>query len=149
MKTKNKIILVLILIAMVCGISMLVIGPHGTLDTKLFYSQSEAYRWLTSLTPEQRSAYLLNEYLDMGYLLAYTGIFILVLGPIGFIPGILDLVENVPIILYLLKGSELPVFLGIISGVKWISGVIVFGLVVRKLRINKKVPGNHRNNQND
>ncbi len=120
---------------------MLMIGPNDTLDVTLFYSRDEAYTWLKSLTENQRSAYLLKEYLDIGYLLSYTAIFTLILGPIGLVPGILDLMETVPIILHLRNGFELPAFLGFISGIKWIAGVIAFIMIVKEFTKRRRKLG--------
>lgn len=133
MTTKSKLIIVLAFVAAACGISMLIIGPSHTLDVRLFYSQAEAHEWLTSLTQAQRGDYLITEFFDVAYTLSYSAIFYLVLGPLGLIPGILDLIETIPIILHLLNGSTLPSMLGMISGIKWISGIVAFIFVVRKL----------------
>ncbi|MES2527552.1 MAG: hypothetical protein V4598_10710 [Bdellovibrionota bacterium] len=130
---KNKKTFVFFLLVAACsGIPMLMIGLKQTLDVRLFYSHAEAMSWLTSLSESQRADYLLNEYLDLGYLLGYTGMFFLLAGPLGLIPGILDLIETVPIILHLNHMMELPTFLGTISGVKWISGVMVGVLILMK-----------------
>lgn len=130
---KNKILfLFFLLIAGVCGSLMLIIGPGKTLDVRLFYTLDEAYTWLASLTPPKRTDYLINEYLDLGYILGYSGMFAILLGPIGLIPGLLDLVETVAIILHLKFGFALPVFLGFVSGIKWITGVIVVIMILRK-----------------
>ena len=142
MTTKSKFLVVLALIASACGITMLIIGPPNTLDVRLFYSNEDAYLWLNSLTINQRSNYLITEYLDIGYTISYSMIFFFILGPIGLIPGILDLIETVPIILHLKNGSALPEHLGFVSGIKWITGVIVFVTVLWKsknfLRKNTK-----------
>jgi hypothetical protein len=133
---KNRPIVVLALIAAVCGISMLLIGPSHTLDVRLFYSQSEAHEWLASLTQAERSNYLTTEFFDVAYTLSYSAIFYLILGPIGLVPGILDLIETIPIILHLKNGNDLPAFLGTVSGIKWITGIVAFGFVVRKFVMN-------------
>ncbi len=130
---QSRLIALLAFIALVCGIAMLMIGPPSTLDVRLFYSNEEAYKWLASLTENQRSDYLINEYLDIAYTTSYSLIFFLILGPWGIIPGTLDLFETIPIILHLRNGSELLPMMGIISGSKWISGMVAFGFVIRKL----------------
>ncbi len=132
---KNRIIVVLALLAAACGIFMLINGPSHTLDVRLFYSQEEAHQWLSSLTEAQRGDYLITEFFDVAYTLSYSAIFYLILGPLGFIPGILDLIETIPIILHLKTGSDLPSQLGTVSGVKWITGGIAFGFVLWKSRI--------------
>ncbi len=132
MRNKKKAFVFFLLVAACSGIPMLMIGLKQTLDVRLFYSHAEAMSWLTSLSESQRADYLLNEYLDLGYLLGYTGMFFVLLGPLGLIPGILDLIETVPIILHLNHMMDLPAFLGIVSGVKWISGVVIGLLIVRK-----------------
>lgn len=130
---KNKIAFIFFtLLAATCGYFMLSLGLKKTLDVRLFYSLEEAYSWLSSLTPAQRADYLLNEYLDVGYLIGYSGIFFLLTGPIGLIPGVLDLFETIPIILHLKFGIGLPFFLGFVSGMKWIAGVIVGLMILRK-----------------
>ncbi len=132
MKKNKKTFVFFLLIAAVCGSFMLSLGLKKTLDVRLFYSLDEAYSWLSSLTPAQRADYLLNEYLDVGYLLGYTGIFFLLIGPIGLIPGALDLLETVPIILHLKFDVPLPFFLGFVSGIKWIAGVTVGMMIAGK-----------------
>ncbi len=111
---------------------MVNIGPPKTLDVRLFYSREEAYQWLTSLTEIQRSDYLITEYFDIVYTLSYSIIFFLVLGPLGLIPGILDLIETIPIIFHLRTGSDLPAQIGFISGFKWITGAFAFGVIFWK-----------------
>jgi hypothetical protein len=135
---KNRLIVLFALVAALCGTFMLMIGPEKTLDVRLFYSQEEAYDWLSTLTSNQRAYYIVNEFLDIVYTISYSMIFFLVLGPMGLIPGILDLIETVPIILHLQTGSELPSQLGIVSGFKWITGVITVILVIRKFMAGRK-----------
>lgn len=132
-KMKNKKTFVFfLLVAALSGIPMLMIGLPKTLDVRLFYSHAEAMSWLTSLSESQRADYLLNEYLDLGYLFGYSGMFFLLAGPVGIVPGILDLIETVPIILHLKFGYALPVFLGFVSGIKWISGALVGMFIIWK-----------------
>ncbi len=131
--TKNKCLIVLFLLLACVGIPMLMIGPPHSLDVRLYYSHAEAMQWFDSLIYDEKTNYLINECLDLIYIAVYTGIFLILNGKWGVIPGIIDLMETIPIILFLKNGNELPEYLGIISMAKWIAGVVFIVLSVKKL----------------
>ncbi|MFL5783482.1 MAG: hypothetical protein ACJ76H_02660 [Bacteriovoracaceae bacterium] len=132
MTRKSKLVTLLCFYAVI-GASMLMLRTPGTLDTRLYYTNAEALQWISSLSPEMKETYLWHQYLDLGYLITYSLIAYLFLGYWALIPGVLDLFETIFILLHLERVVMLPEFLGIVTCLKWISGVIVILLGIFKL----------------
>lgn len=84
------------------------------LDVRFWYSGAEALRYLGSLDPETSRGYLIHELLDLGFMAFYSGFFWSAwpVGArrwrrLGFVPGVLDLVETSGIIVLLVQ-PDLP-----------------------------------------
>jgi hypothetical protein len=137
MARKNKFIVLICLYALI-GSAMLVVRPEGKLDTRFYYTLEEALSWFHSLSRESRANYVLFELLDLGYIVVYSAIAYLLLGKWALIPGLLDLGENIPVLLYLHGKVDLPEHLGIVTCLKWITGtvMIICGIwkVVRRVQ---------------
>lgn len=115
------------------GLPILYFSPHSSLDVRLFYQHEDAMNLLGSLSAYQKNSYITGLCFDLAYVAVYSAIFYLLLGKKGFIPGILDLIENFSIILYLTTGNEIPRHLGVVSGFKWISGAVLALMCLKEL----------------
>lgn len=108
--SRAKTLAALFLVIAALGAAMGRVGPKTTLDKKFSYSAATAASLLEDLGPAGRESYRRNEFLDLGFLLAYTafawvavgGIWEKRLAPaalrrwrlIAFLPGVFDLVET-------------------------------------------------------
>jgi hypothetical protein len=126
-------------IAMIAiGISMHIWGPQESLDTKLFYTAGQANSFINGLSSSEHQAYLLNQVLDLFFLTTYSLLFFFLFHRlryrnawIGIVPGIFDLVETT-IIIFALRNSSFypPVWLGYMTCLKWVVGLIVVFLII-------------------
>ncbi len=126
---KKLIFINVLLVAL--GLLMMKIGPPSSLDTKLYYSGSEARALLTSFNDAQLSAYLTNEFLDLGFIVTYTCALLIALRRLypkrrwatvlPMLIGAADLIETSMIIAVLGISFSQSVFdwLGVVTFLKW------------------------------
>ena len=117
----------------IAGLAMHLWGADKVLDTKLYYTVTQAESFFRSLEASQWQAYLLNEVLDLVFLSNYSLLFFLLARKFylkktwfAFIPGVFDLIENSTIILLLIyRHSSPPSWLGYVTCMKWLTGAVV------------------------
>ncbi len=120
---------------------MSLFSPPGSLDTRLFYSASEAKSYLLSLSSVQRSNYFLNELIDLNLILSYTGLMIIVgtrlkiWTALFYMTGLFDLIETLGIILYLkdLVSIEFIKYFGTVTFLKWLGALVFFLMLLKAL----------------
>ena len=111
------------------------------LDAKPYYSASQALGLLDALGEQGRKAYVMHQYVDLLYLVAYTSLFRALLHRFGWrtwvrnavlLPGALDLVETAGIVLLLHQYEQAPYqlarALGVVTLCKWVSVAPVLGV---------------------
>ncbi|AGH94599.1 hypothetical protein A11Q_379 [Pseudobdellovibrio exovorus JSS] len=132
---------IIVIIGIMVGIgAMMLFGYNvqNTLDAKLYYTFDFVKEFFNTLSLEDRQAYLKHEYLDMGFMLAYTAFFFLSLKRFyegwNWVPSIalaalvFDVAETGLIILCL-QGHVLPeqlFFLGWLTACKWLGVAVTF-----------------------
>jgi hypothetical protein len=131
----KKLIMFLALIIFL-DIAMVRLGPHKSLDVKLYYSGDQARGLLQSFDGIELQKYFINEIFDLILIFAYSCAFFVGiqrafpnyknLALLGLIPGAFDLFETIAII-YALRTSGPNNFfdwLGVVTFLKWITGVV-------------------------
>ncbi len=101
---------------------MKIVGPQSKLDARYFYTILEAKEYLQSLSADEKSRYLLGELVDFWFMANYSWLFYLVVPKkFVFIPGILDFLETLLILIYLKSDVFYPAMnlLPWISASKW------------------------------
>lgn len=143
---------VLVVLTALVGVVMLCLGVRGSLDMRPYYSFQEASNYFNHLSVEMSYAYLIKEFLDLGLIALYSGLFkrgvrkFIFPNPpklfIFLIPGFFDLIETVSIILILknLISHSILGILGVISLLKWTSGATLFALISYKWIKSKNMP---------
>lgn len=123
------------------------IGAQNTLDSRLYYSGIDAAKYINSLSDKEVYRYLTTEFFDLGLIFIYTIILFLTLKRIFYkvetikylalIPAALDFFETKTIIECLTNGkmSNHYYWLGYVTLFKWITGVILFVLIIIKLTV--------------
>lgn len=108
--TRGKSLLGLLLLAVALVALMGAVGPARTLDKLPWYTAEEGLKLLADLGAEGRLRYLRNEWLDLGFLFAYSAFAFIATGWIwegrlgapavrrgqylALLPGVFDLVET-------------------------------------------------------
>ena len=119
--------------------------PHS-LDARFYYSFDQASQYISSLTPDQVDKYLLNEFIDLGFIFFYSSFLYVAFSRffhksflgikyLGLVPGIFDFIETKSIILVLNKTVDPSLFywLGSVTAAKWTFGGICFIILVVNL----------------
>lgn len=117
---------------------MMSIGPGESLDAKIYYTDYEARELFSEMSESERTAYTINEIIDFVLIALYTTALYLMMFRLfpdipwirgfAFLPGFFDFIETGVILISLLSGSK-DVFLpelGMVTMVKWITGLAVF-----------------------
>lgn len=142
-----KAIIFLSLVTLMILSAMLMIAPPGILDSRFYYSAETASAFFHGLSADESGRYLLSEILDLLFIMSYTSTLALVFRRFSlskvsaFVPGTLDLIESIPIVLCLmgwLKIESLP-FLGILTLAKWSSVGIVGGYAVIRTVLRRRL----------
>jgi hypothetical protein len=144
MQTKNihalKFVLPLILIG-VLYVPMSAMHFSDSLDLRIFYTETNATIYLSSLTPERSALYFRHELLDLLFLILYTALSVfgleaafptrLHLKWLGLVPGSFDFIETIGILVSLKIGlkSYILSWLGIVTFLKWSSGLAIIFLI--------------------
>lgn len=134
MSRKNKKLIILIILTALTGVIMISVAPEEILDTRGYFTDLEAFTWLSSLNQQDLASYRLFLYLDFAYILFYSSAAYLFLGKKGLVPGILDMMENLSILFWIIFGTQLPMYLGAVSALKWLSGFCLVMMVIKKLK---------------
>ncbi|MCJ8275863.1 MAG: hypothetical protein HRT44_00780 [Bdellovibrionales bacterium] len=122
---------------LITGAVMSQIGPETSLDARFYYSFEEGKDFLAQLNSNQKEAYLLNEFLDLGLIFFYSSFLYVGLSRLfhksflgikylGLLPGVFDFIETKSIILLLNNTIDTSIlyWLGSITAAKWIFGAI-------------------------
>jgi hypothetical protein len=119
---------------------MVRMGPESTLDSRFFYTSSDAADYLASVGAVGRATYLKVEALDFGLITIYTLFLVRVFAAswrglrnrwVAFVPGFFDLIETATIFLVLQRGTLTPpAYLGYVTAAKWLSVTfaVIFGI---------------------
>jgi hypothetical protein len=144
----KRIVSLVILAIVTCGVMAYFFLPKGALDGRFYYNQTQAQQFLSNLDRESQHLYLLNEILDLFLISSYSLAFLLILKQLytnreviffALLPGLLDFVET-GTILYLLISSEFqqtPSWLGVVTTLKWSTGIGVVFFITTGLRKNQ------------
>lgn len=124
-------------------------GTTKILDTSFYYSPDQASQFFSSLNPDEVAAYIRTAELDIGFLISYSLLSYLVaarlkMGQIkwmSLVPGLFDSIETMTF-LNILKDTEfsqVPKWLGIVTCLKWSTGLLwILVLTVFAIRRWKK-----------
>ena len=136
--------------ALVCvGALMIFFGPENSLDAKIYYTGEEAREFLKGLGDGQSDSYFINELLDLLFIFLYSTLaFIsarrifktLAFAPwFALVPGVFDLIETSTILFILKVGDTLLALdnLGLVTFLKWATGVVLVVLALVKISIDK------------
>lgn len=141
----RKSIIFLILSLSLTGITMIIVGPSGKLDGRLFYTSVDARNYLTHLSSPSRERYLISEVLDFWLIANYISLFYLSLKHLhpgkpwvkwlAFPGGVFDLLETSFIVSFLTTSAwhDSYEWLPVLSGMKWFMVLALsFYVIVRK-----------------
>lgn len=131
---RKELILFIPLFAFVGAMQMW--GTDQILDSRFFYTSTEASSFFANLSVEKTKAYVRNEIFDLGLIVTYTFLLITLLRRfrplqariwvLALLPGAFDSVETGTIISILLGVIAKPPFwLGFVTSLKWISGGLI------------------------
>lgn|GEM_PF-1683251 len=146
MKRRFSFEVLLVILLLGSGLAMYFWGFHNSLDARFYYSQGESLRFFEGLTTVEVEKYKRQEIFDFLFIAAYSGLFVRVLGllfpkklllkSLGLVPGVLDVIETVTIMLVLLGIVPLaPLGLGFVTGAKWVaSGLVLLFVAVASVR---------------
>jgi hypothetical protein len=148
-KIDPKVVLLLVSLIITASV-MLMLGPARKLDGRPYYSPEDAGFYLNSLTLIERGFYLYGEIVDLWFLTNYSWLLFLgyryfypqklVLQYLVLLPGLLDIIETVSIMGFLIQGQTLInlTALSIVSCIKWSTVVSAVGFLLVKFILPKK-----------
>jgi hypothetical protein len=132
---------ILMVILFFTGIGMHLLSPKNKLDVRLYYSVSEAEEFFSQLGPTESHNYRVGEILDLFFILNYSLICFLAFDSffpgkwryVLFLPGLMDLVETISILLKL-KGHQISLSLLSYSTTgKWAAGVALLFVLIYQI----------------
>lgn len=132
---------------LVVGVFMVTQGAPVSLDAKPFYTGEQARALLELLGADGRELYRKTEIADLFFLTLYTAyLFLAFRGRsaavriAGFAPGLFDLIETSLILYALSTAIDQPYWdwLGIVTALKWVSGVPAVILLIARRPIDRR-----------
>lgn len=142
--SKREVLLLSVLVFF--GTMMHFFGSRDSLDARFYYSVSEAKSFLMNLSEAEARAYLRNALFDIGFLATYSMLFFCMfrdmcrscqrVSLVFLFPGTFDFIETLTIIALLTNFTdEPPLWLGITTCLKWVTGALLsIGIVCRYLK---------------
>lgn len=121
------------------------LGSPDILDSKFYYTGAEAAKFFSSLSDKAEFHYLVNEFVDLGFIVVYTALLFLSLKRVFYkvpimkffaiVPAGFDFFETKTVIECLMSNGPLAkncLWLGYITSAKWVSGGFLLMLFVIK-----------------
>ena len=121
--------------------------PVRSFDCRLYYFPGEIAGILGAFGEAGRKAYVVNEWIDFGFLMTYSGLLVGILGRrtpgfptilMALAPGIFDFLETGGVLrlLYSFPDAhpEIGALISICTPLKWLAWIVVAGLLIQSIR---------------